>query len=581
MSTSNPPLQLRGSNPGQLDDTQPPRLLRDPASKLHFASFDPFTALQEDGAERLRNLSLSERLYRPKRVVVEITPAGSFWRFVPRATRDDGLKNEEHWPRLVDVCGTIYDCSQDQWDIYMLDPAYTCVYKPRPDVCLIRPNPNYTKSTRSESSTSKRSLSPVTPNGDCFPSHVRKKQRKEPVKEEDEVEQLLSSESPKWRPKPSQRARSKSRQSVDKKPPPRIFTQPPLESVQELQDIDMEDLVYIPTPNNSQSRAEKQDVDPDEVYSPTTLRPNKRMRTESLTPKRPRHCSKMREERGRQRARQKKEWNEKARKAREDAFIQELFNLPSSRSQSQPQSEPEVISDDSSDDEGGIDPIEVERRKIEESRRKIAELEKDRPLWETARKERERREQEEERERQTAKKARERKAEGERREREYRERMAKEAEERQKREQEERQRQEKERKHTQNRARWTRGHWTIQRALERYRFLCEQFDNAKFSSEDPLTFDDIPWPVLHCTFSVEDIEWSSVENFFASVKPHMRIQDYKAFVEKSHRRFHPDRWRARGLLRSMQDDDERGFIEVAANTVAQALTPLWHDTKGN
>ena len=105
MSASNPPPQLRGSVPGLLDDTQPSRLLRDPASQLHFASFDPFAARQDDGADRLRNLSLNEQLYRPKRVVVEITPTGSFWRFVPRATKDDSLKNEESWPRLVDVCG--------------------------------------------------------------------------------------------------------------------------------------------------------------------------------------------------------------------------------------------------------------------------------------------------------------------------------------------------------------------------------------------------------------------------------------------------------------------------------------------
>ena len=105
MSTSNPPPQLRGSEPGLLDNTQPSRLLRDPASKLYFASFDPFTARQDDGADRLRNLSLSEQLYRPKRVVVEMTPTGSFWRFVPRVTKDDSLKNEEHWPRLVDICG--------------------------------------------------------------------------------------------------------------------------------------------------------------------------------------------------------------------------------------------------------------------------------------------------------------------------------------------------------------------------------------------------------------------------------------------------------------------------------------------
>ena len=105
MSASNLPQQLRGSVPGVLDDTQPSRLLRDPASKLYFASFDPFTARQDDGADRLRNLSLNEQLYRPKRVVIEMNPTGSFWRFVPRVMKDDGLKNEEHWPRLVDVCG--------------------------------------------------------------------------------------------------------------------------------------------------------------------------------------------------------------------------------------------------------------------------------------------------------------------------------------------------------------------------------------------------------------------------------------------------------------------------------------------
>jgi len=244
----------------------------------------------------------------------------------------------------------------------------------------------------------------------------------------------------------------------------------------------------------------------------------------------------MREERGRQRAKQKKEWNHKNRKAREDAFIQELFNSYPDRFQPPPQPEPETISDDSSDGSEEADLVEAEKRKLEESKRKIAELEKDKPLWEAARRERERREQEEERERQAAKWARERKAEGERKEREYRERMAKEAEERQKRELEERQRREKKRQHTQNRTRWARGRWTVQRALERYRILCEQFDDAKFSSEDPLTFDDVPWPMLHCSFSVEDIEWSAVENFFASIKPHMRTQDYKVFVEKSHRR---------------------------------------------
>ena len=163
---------------------------------------------------------------------------------------------------------TIYDCSQDQWDIYMLDPAYTCVYKPRPGICTITRNSDYTKSTPSDPSTSKRALSPVSPSGGDLPSHTHKKRRTDPQDEEDEVEQLLSSEPPKWRPKPPQRTRSKSRQPADGKPTPKIFTQPPLESVQELQDTDMEDLTNLHTPANSQPTAtEKRKGTP----SPRTL----------------------------------------------------------------------------------------------------------------------------------------------------------------------------------------------------------------------------------------------------------------------------------------------------------------------
>ncbi|KAH9993959.1 hypothetical protein BJV77DRAFT_996174 [Russula vinacea] len=52
----------------------------------------------------------------------------------------------------------------------------------------------------------------------------------------------------------------------------------------------------------------------------------------------------------------------------------------------------------------------------------------------------------------------------------------------------------------------------------------------------------------------------------------MRGQDYRIFVEKSHRRFHP--------IDGAHGDDARGMIEVAANTVAQALTPLWREARG-
>src|SRR5712671_42155 len=82
------------------------------------------------------------------------------------------------------------------------------------------------------------------------------------------------------------------------------------------------------------------------------------------------------------------------------------------------------------------------------------------------------------------------------------------------------------------RARWARGPWTSQRALERYRVLCESFDEA--AKPASLTFEDIPWPTLSApfTFGPEDVDWAAVETFFRTVRGHMRAQDYRIFVEK-------------------------------------------------
>ena len=230
-----------------------------------------------------------------------------------------------------------------------------------------------------------------------------------------------------------------------------------------------------------------------------------------------------------------------------------------------------------------LDELRMHEELIAESRRKIVELERDRPLWEAAARARERQEREEEEERRAAHERRKReeaealaRAEAER-ERE-RARQA-EAEARAKAEAEA-EAAAKRRAAEAQRARWARGPWTSQRALERYRVLCESFDEAAKPSS--LSFEDIPWPTLCApfTFGPEDIDWAAVETFFRTVRGHMRAQDYRVFVEKSHRRFHPDRWSARGLLIAIRDDDARGTIEVAANTVAQALTPLWREARG-
>ena len=247
-----------------------------------------------------------------------------------------------------------------------------------------------------------------------------------------------------------------------------------------------------------------------------------------------------------------------------------------------------------------LDELRMHEELIAESRRKIAELERDRPLWEAAARARERQEREEEEERAARewRKREEAKALAqveEEEERAAREALARAEEKRRLEVERERERARQaeadakakaeaevaaKRRAEAQRARWARGPWTSQRALERYRVLCESFDEA--AKPASLTFEDIPWPTLSAPFTLgpEDIDWAAVETFFRTVRGHMRAQDYRVFVEKSHRRFHPDRWRARGLLAAIRDDDARGMIEVAANTVAQALTPLWREARG-
>lgn len=152
-----------------------------------------------------------------------------------------------------------------------------------------------------------------------------------------------------------------------------------------------------------------------------------------------------------------------------------------------------------------LDELRMHEVLIAESRRKIAELEHDRPLWEAAARARERQEREEEEERRAAYERRKReeaealaRAEEERRveaERKWERARQAEAEAKAKAEAEAAAK----RRAEAQRARWARGPWTSQRALERYRVLCESFDEA--AKPTSLTFEDIPWPALSAPFT--------------------------------------------------------------------------------
>lgn len=101
-SMTAPSSSLLGPHPGQLDQTQPSRVLRHPDARLLFASFHPLTA------SNVRPYHAHDGSSKPKRIVIEMHPSGlSHWRFVPRARLAEGVVDEGSWPRLVDFLGCV------------------------------------------------------------------------------------------------------------------------------------------------------------------------------------------------------------------------------------------------------------------------------------------------------------------------------------------------------------------------------------------------------------------------------------------------------------------------------------------
>ncbi|EJD53181.1 hypothetical protein AURDEDRAFT_21580, partial [Auricularia subglabra TFB-10046 SS5] len=72
------------------------------------------------------------------------------------------------------------------------------------------------------------------------------------------------------------------------------------------------------------------------------------------------------------------------------------------------------------------------------------------------------------------------------------------------------------------------------------------FDSTKFSESSKLALDVIPWPVLaRPPVSVNLVDWDTVGEFFKTVRGTLSTADFAALVDKSHKRWHPDRWRSR------------------------------------
>ncbi|KAG6856519.1 hypothetical protein H0H87_003607 [Tephrocybe sp. NHM501043] len=126
--------------------------------------------------------------------------------------------------------------------------------------------------------------------------------------------------------------------------------------------------------------------------------------------------------------------------------------------------------------------------------------------------------------------------------------------------------------------------WDDEAVLPRILTILNEFERDKFSETQPLTFHSIPWPILDnplsSSFGPNLVTWVKVEEFFRFARSRMFDSspvEYRTLIQKIHRLFHPDKWRSRAILESVYDPQERKFIEVAGNIVAQAVTPIWQE----
>lgn len=231
---------------------------------------------------------------------------------------------------------------------------------------------------------------------------------------------------------------------------------------------------------------------------------------------------------------------------------------------------------------------------IEASRRKLAELDLDKgqPSAPRAASETEERLKREEAERAAARRREEEQRRAEERRKREREEAERVAAEKRRAEEEEALRKKQAEIRQRNSARqrlrleqirlWSEGYWSATHALRRFRILSERFDEPNFRTDGIIIFETIPWPVLMRpgNFTLDEINWEAVEKFFQHVERMVSPAEYKTLVEKTHKRFHPDRWRSRRVLQSVDDEQEKERLGNAANVVAQAMTPIWQKVTG-
>ena len=119
---------------------------------------------------------------------------------------------------------------------------------------------------------------------------------------------------------------------------------------------------------------------------------------------------------------------------------------------------------------------------------------------------------------------------------------------------------------------WRYGEWTDHRALAYYLHVSEFFDSEKFTPECPIEFEDIPWPLCFKpgTYDYTNIEDGPMLTFFHTCRRLLSPKEYKALLQGSRKRFHPDRWAAKRRYDGL-DSEWRRRLELCVEVVSKMI----------
>lgn len=125
---------------------------------------------------------------------------------------------------------------------------------------------------------------------------------------------------------------------------------------------------------------------------------------------------------------------------------------------------------------------------------------------------------------------------------------------------------------------WKEDRWTPKMALQRFHAVSNEFLTASYTKEKrPLTWGSVPWPVLHrpqdITRDSDNITWESVEKFlgYAQIAYGSDVGGYQNLVKQIQMMFHMDRWKNRGLFKTVMDKELRSSLDDVGNIVSQAV----------